>query len=82
LFTDRVMGGVSNGTMVRETVAGRPAIRMRGDVSLENNGGFVRFGGRHDGLASRSYHSPGRNRAPVRAARKQQAMKPSSMRTE
>jgi hypothetical protein len=43
LFTDRVMGGVSNGTMVRETVAGRPAIRMRGDVSLENNGGFVQM---------------------------------------
>lgn len=42
-FTDRVMGGVSNGTMVRETVAGRPAIRMRGDVSLENNGGFVQI---------------------------------------
>jgi hypothetical protein len=41
LFTDRVMGGVSNGTMVREVVAGRAAIRMRGDVSLENNGGFV-----------------------------------------
>ena len=35
LFTDWVMGGVSNGTMVREMVAGRPAIRMRGDVSLE-----------------------------------------------
>jgi Complex I intermediate-associated protein 30 (CIA30) len=43
LFTDRVMGGVSNGTMVRERVAGRPAIRMRGDVSLENNGGFVQI---------------------------------------
>ena len=43
LFTDRVMGGVSNGTMMRETVAGRPAIRMRGDVSLENNGGFVQI---------------------------------------
>ena len=43
LFTDQVMGGVSNGTMVRETVAGRPAIRMRGDVSLENNGGFVQI---------------------------------------
>ena len=40
LFTDRVMGGVSGGTMVREIVAGRPAIRMRGDVSLENNGGL------------------------------------------
>ena len=43
LFTDRVMGGVSNGTMIREMVAGRPAIRMRGDVSLENNGGFVQM---------------------------------------
>ena len=43
LFTDRVMGGVSSGTMARETVAGRPAIRMRGDVSLENNGGFVQI---------------------------------------
>ena len=43
LFTDRVMGGISNGTMVREMVAGRPAIHMRGDVSLENNGGFVQI---------------------------------------
>ena len=43
LFTDRVMGGISNGAMVRETVEGRPAIRMRGDVSLENNGGFVQI---------------------------------------
>lgn len=43
LFTDRVMGGVSNGTMTREMVAGRPAIRMRGDVNLENNGGFIQI---------------------------------------
>ena len=43
LFTDRVMGGVSNGTMEREMVAGRPAIRMRGDVNLENSGGFVQI---------------------------------------
>ena len=43
LFTDRVMGGVFNGTMVREVVDGRPAIRMRGDVSVENNGGFVQI---------------------------------------
>lgn len=43
LLTDRVMGGVSLGRMVRETVAGRPAIRMRGDVSLENDGGFVQI---------------------------------------
>jgi Complex I intermediate-associated protein 30 (CIA30) len=43
LFTDRVMGGVSNGSMMREVVAGKPAICMRGDVSLENNGGFVQI---------------------------------------
>ena len=43
LIADQVMGGVSQGTMRRETVAGRPAIRMRGDVSLENNGGFLQI---------------------------------------
>lgn len=43
LRTDQVMGGVSKGTMVRDVVAGRPAIRMRGNVSLENNGGFVQI---------------------------------------
>ena len=43
VFTDRVMGGVSNGMMSREMVAGRPAIRMMGNVSLENNGGFVQI---------------------------------------
>lgn len=44
LFTDGVMGGVSDGTMLRDSVAGRPAIRMRGQVSLENNGGFIQIG--------------------------------------
>ena len=39
LVSDRVMGGISNGAMARETVAGRDAIRMTGGVSLENNGG-------------------------------------------
>ena len=43
LVTDRVMGGVSNGTMLRDTIAGRSAIRMHGDVSLENNGGFIQI---------------------------------------
>jgi len=43
LVTDQVMGGISRGTMVRELVAGRTAIHMRGDVSLENNGGFVQI---------------------------------------
>jgi hypothetical protein len=35
------MGGISKGVMGREVVAGRAAIRVRGEVSLENNGGFV-----------------------------------------
>jgi hypothetical protein len=43
LVTDQVMGGVSRGTLTRETVAGRPALVMRGDVRLENNGGFVQM---------------------------------------
>ncbi|MBE0621763.1 MAG: CIA30 family protein [Burkholderiales bacterium] len=44
LFTDQVMGGISQGTAVREIIAGRAAIRLRGNVSLENNGGFVQIG--------------------------------------
>ncbi len=43
LLTDQIMGGVSKGTMVRDAIAGRPAIRMRGNVNLENNGGFVQI---------------------------------------
>ncbi|GLI94825.1 CIA30 family protein [Methylocystis echinoides] len=43
LFTDTVMGGVSRAAMTRETVEGRAAIRLRGSVSLENNGGFVQI---------------------------------------
>lgn len=43
LVTDQVMGGVSRGTLTRETVAGRPALVMRGDVRLENNGGFIQM---------------------------------------
>lgn len=43
LFTDTVMGGVSKATMTRETVEGRKAVRLRGNVHLENNGGFVQI---------------------------------------
>lgn len=39
--SDRVMGGVSDVRIARETVAGRAALRLTGNVSLENNGGFV-----------------------------------------
>lgn len=40
---DSVMGGVSNGELQRETVAGRLAARLVGNVSLENNGGFIQI---------------------------------------
>jgi hypothetical protein len=40
-FTDRVMGGLSVGEARFETLAGRSALRLRGEVSLQNNGGFI-----------------------------------------
>jgi len=43
LVADRVMGGVSSGRMTRETVGGRPAVRLTGEVSLENDGGFLQL---------------------------------------
>lgn len=43
LIVDGVMGGRSTATMRRAVVAGRPAVRLEGVVSLENNGGFVQI---------------------------------------
>jgi len=43
LLSDRVMGGVSSGRLSRECLAGRMAIHMQGEVSLENNGGFIQM---------------------------------------
>jgi len=43
LISDRVMGGISSGTIRREVVSGRNAIRMQGGVSLENGGGFLQI---------------------------------------
>jgi hypothetical protein len=43
LVTDRVMGGVSNARAERINSDGRPSLCMRGDVSLENNGGFAQI---------------------------------------
>ena len=43
LVSDRVMGGVSDGSLTREDVAGRPALRLQGQVSLENDGGFLQM---------------------------------------
>lgn len=42
-FSDRVMGGVSVETIARESWGGRWWLRLRGRVSLENNGGFVQM---------------------------------------
>ena len=41
LVTDAVMGGVSAGRLTIDEVGGRACIRLRGDVRLENNGGFL-----------------------------------------
>ena len=41
--SDRVMGGVSQATVVVEQHAGRRCLRLSGEVSLENNGGFVQM---------------------------------------
>ncbi|MGB3408022.1 MAG: CIA30 family protein [Jannaschia sp.] len=40
---DTVMGGVSQGRIIREELAGRAATRLTGLVSLDNNGGFVQM---------------------------------------
>ncbi len=41
LVTDGVMGGVSAGALSRAEIDGRSALCLQGEVSLENNGGFV-----------------------------------------
>jgi hypothetical protein len=39
--SDRVMGGVSTGFIEGTAIDGRHALRLCGEVSLENNGGFL-----------------------------------------
>ncbi len=41
IVTDTVMGGVSSATLEPTLTQGKPCLRMRGEVSLENRGGFV-----------------------------------------
>jgi hypothetical protein len=41
--SDGVMGGVSEGRMTRERVAGREAVRLTGRVSTANDGGFIQI---------------------------------------
>ncbi len=43
LFTDQVMGGVSTGHLSRETYQARSCLRMQGNISTQNNGGFVQI---------------------------------------
>jgi len=41
LITDGVMGGVSNGQLTLDSIENTACLRLRGDVRLENSGGFV-----------------------------------------
>ena len=41
MFTDRVMGGMSTAVSGFDLLEGRRCLRLRGEVSLDNNGGFV-----------------------------------------
>ncbi len=59
VVSDTVMGGVSSGSLVPTEVAGRPCLRLSGDVSLENNGGFVQASldlGPAGALDARDFH--------------------------
>lgn len=40
-LTDTVMGGISSGQLMPAEIEGRSCLRLTGQVSLENNGGFV-----------------------------------------
>lgn len=42
-INDQVMGGLSQGKLTVESVAGRRAARLQGKVRLENNGGFIQM---------------------------------------
>ena len=43
LITDQVMGGVSNGNLTLDTYKDKDCLRLQGDVSTDNNGGFVQM---------------------------------------
>ena len=43
LVTDGVMGGLSQGQLTLDEYKGKNCLRMRGDVTTENNGGFVQI---------------------------------------
>jgi hypothetical protein len=41
MVSDTVMGGVSQGELIPDTVQGRPCLHLTGNIRLENNGGFL-----------------------------------------
>jgi hypothetical protein len=43
LVTDGVMGGLSQGQLTLDNYQGKNCLRMRGDVTTENNGGFLQI---------------------------------------
>ena len=49
MVSDRVMGGVSDGALSVEDVAGRRAIRLTGTVSTDDDGGFLQMARDIDG---------------------------------
>lgn len=56
VFTDRVMGGVSEAGHEVQTIEGVTALRLQGSVRLDNNGGFVQSAFRPEGaLPGRDY---------------------------
>lgn len=42
-FSDRVMGGVSDGVLRHDRIAGRECLRLTGRVTTANNGGFLQM---------------------------------------
>jgi hypothetical protein len=42
-ITDKVMGGVSTGSLSRENIQGKDCNVLRGKVSTANNGGFIQM---------------------------------------
>ena len=42
LISDKVMGGVSIGTLTPASIEQRDCLRLQGDVRMENNGGFLK----------------------------------------
>jgi hypothetical protein len=42
-FSDRVMGGISDASLDKDTIAGRNSARLTGTVTRESNGGFIQM---------------------------------------